>query len=1246
MLRFNIFEKLKVVIHRKSTFTSSLGMLIAAVVSSCSGGVCAPSGQTGAQYNLSLIAPYEYPAGVAVTIPMLVSNSGYSALSNLVYTVPSGTNQTGVGITITPGNCANLPAHSSACTIYANVPVGSKPGSFVVQANIASTGSTTSRIENKLGSLFSNKSNLSTDVISAKANLALTNVASNTQSGADGITLFYPSTAVVNNPDGTTTIIVTAVVSSSNAGNFNTITLVDANGTPISGVTSISGNSGSGHTNLAPGSIVALSVTLPKGSEQQAFYVQTQENGTNVSRSSNPSQINVPPANVATGIISIQPTYMNLSASYPKQVITLSNTGNGEVTNLDLSVLGGITKDSSTCGNTLAVGASCTYTVSFDAANPVSGTGSVTANYQATTTSSASQTSTVQYTGTDAVAGLQITSSSSNFNFAATTSSPLESVVITIANTGSHLESVTSITPPSPFTINTLGIANGCGSAPIQLSAGESCSYNLIYNNSTVTSSTNVPYVIDYQYKGATGIKGESSSVTLNYETVQSQASLSVSSSNINFPTIVNNNYASDTVSIVVQNQGDYPATNVAVNLTNVAPNFFSQTNDCPSSLPSGASCSILVKFGPVSGTPATSIESVNINYTLYAGGNSTTVSSEVTGQVLQAGSAVPTIDPNAVPESSGFIGGTGSQATPYAVQESNAPPTLTYIITNDSTTSESATGMYISESNLSPGWSLAPSNTCGTQATPISLEYGANCNLVLQLATTTVGSYPLDLSTVTAHWADEMNPSGGSSTSFSGVVNADVYQAASITISPTSATVLQGESTVITATLTGGYNVSDNTISLSPSPSTPDLQITSEPAPCVLNMDTTSCIFNISTSDGLAYGDYTLNIDNSGSVVMSSDIVTLHVDSTPLELYLNSPTSNVHPGESFIFSYSSSPASDSVVTLPQGFTTLNGLSSFSCNANPTCSESIISSQELTAGYYNFVVNTNGAVQSLSIPVSVIKNFAYIAASNSSGLQIELCNFNDAGFTNCLNSGFNIAVKPYGTAVSYTGLYAYVASGSGVYKCNISQTDKTLSGCVIQSSAGSLNARAVTLSSNGRFAYINSIDDDSVYKCDISSIDGSLTACSVGISELDFPVERLVLNFNGTALFVNTGSGNKSCAINKENGNISECADSGGPYGAGLGFNLSNTALYITNATSDVVYCQYNSTTNLLSDCQSATNGLSGFNTGVAFSTTYAYVSTTSEVYQCTIAPNGSFSSCSAASNSTITSAEGISILN
>jgi hypothetical protein len=826
----------------------------------------------------------------------------------------------------------------------------------VVQASVASTGSTTSRIENKLGSLFSNKSNLSIDVISVKANLALTNVASNTQSGADGITLFYPSTAVVNNPDGTTTIIVTAVVSSSNAGNFNTITLVNANGTPISGVTSISGNSGSGHTNLAPGSIVALSVTLPKGSEQQSFYVQTQKNGTNVSRSSNPSQINVPPANVATGIISIQPTYMNLSASYPKQVITLSNTGNGEVTNLDLSVLGGITKDSSTCGNTLAVGASCTYTVSFDAANPVSGTGSVTANYQATTTSSASQMSTVQYTGTDAVAGLQITSSSSNFNFAATTSSPLESVVITIANTGSHLESVTSITPPSPFTINTLGIANGCGSAPIQLSAGESCSYNLIYNNSTVTSSTNVPYVIDYQYKGATGIKGESSSVTLNYETVQSQASLSVSSSNINFPTIVNNNYASDTASIVVQNQGDYPATNVAVNLTNVAPNFFSQTNDCPSSLPSGASCTILVKFGPVSGTPATSIESVNINYTLYAGGNSTTVSSEVTGQVLQAGSAVPTIDPNAVPESSGFIGGTGSQATPYAVQESNAPPTLTYIITNDSTTGESATGMYISESNLSPGWSFAPSNTCGTQATPISLEPGANCNLVLQLATTTVGSYPLDLSTVTAHWADEMNPSGGS-TSFSGAVNADVYQAASITISPTSATVRQGESTVITVTLTGGYNVSDNTISLSPNPSTPDLQITSEPAPCVLNSVVSSCDFSVAASSNASLSTHDLAFTNSGSVPLNTSIGTVSVIRGGYSINAESAI-NLTP---VIFSNNTSNSVDIA-----SITTNNPSVVISPNGN-TCTNSTVSSD----GSCGFTINPLSISANTSVEITI-----------------------------------------------------------------------------------------------------------------------------------------------------------------------------------------------------------------------------------------------------------------------------------
>lgn len=952
-----MFNKSKKILSLPAT----IGMLVSVLISSCSSGSCSPynSKNTGQQYSLSIASPSEYPAGVAVTIPMLVFNNGYSSLNNLVYTVPSSTNKTGVDITINPGSCTNLPAYSSGCTIYANVPAGSNPGSFVVQATSAGTQqSIVSRIENKIGSIFANNVNNLENTISVTANLGLTNIESNNLSGANGITLLYPNT-IVANPDGTTTVIITAVISSSNAGEFNTLILVDSNGNPISGVSPISGNSGTGYSNLAQGSIVALSVTLPKGSQQQSFYLQTQKNGVNVSKSSSQNQINIVPSDLPTGVISLQPSSFNLSSAYTKQVITLTNNGNGVATNLDLSVLGGINiiSGESTCGATLAVGASCTYTVGFDATKPISGTGSVTVKYQANSKKTVSQSSTVQYTGTDAIAGLEITSSSSNFDFSTTTNSPAESVVITIKNTGSYSESITSITPPAPFSINTNGLTNGCGATPFQLLAGKSCSYNLVYNNSNVTPASTVPYVISYLYKGAVEDKQGSSAVTLNYQTKQAKASLSVSSSNINFPTIVNNNYATYTESIVINNQGNNSATNIAVSMTNIAPNFFSQTNNCPSTLPVGQSCIVWVKFGPVSGNPATSIESINISYTLYTGGNSTTVSSKVTGQVLQAGSAVPTIDPNAPAESSGFSGGTGSQSSPYVVQNNNTPPTLTYTIVNDSTTGKSALGMYISESTLSPGWTLAPGNTCGTKNTPISFEAGKSCNLVLQLATTTTGNYPLDLSTVTANWTDEMNPTTETTTSFNGTVNAQVYAAPLITISPSSTTVPQGESVVVTATLSGGYNVGNNTISLSPSPATASLQISSEPSPCILSSSVSSCNFNILAAANATLADYELVASNSGNVPLNTSNISINVVEANYPINIESainltPVTFRNNTSRFVFIASISTNNPSVVISPNG---------------DTCSRKTV----LADGSCGFIINPLALSSNTSVEITV-----------------------------------------------------------------------------------------------------------------------------------------------------------------------------------------------------------------------------------------------------------------------------------
>ena len=128
----------------KNTFRNfALSMLSAAALSACGGaGSCTncstptptPTPSPGT-LSLSIAAPSQYPAGVAVTAYLTMTNTSSVNGNNLVYTIPSDTNYTGVTITANPTgageDCANIAAGAS-CTFTASIPAGSKPGSFTV----------------------------------------------------------------------------------------------------------------------------------------------------------------------------------------------------------------------------------------------------------------------------------------------------------------------------------------------------------------------------------------------------------------------------------------------------------------------------------------------------------------------------------------------------------------------------------------------------------------------------------------------------------------------------------------------------------------------------------------------------------------------------------------------------------------------------------------------------------------------------------------------------------------------------------------------------------------------------------------------------------------------------------------------------------------------------------------------------------------------------------------------------------
>ena len=379
----------------KNTFRNlALSALSAAVLSACGGaGSCAtcttPTPAPG-DLTLKIEAPTQYPAGVAVTAYLTMMNTSNTNGTNLVYTVPSGTNYTGV--TITPDangagqNCANIAAGAS-CTFTAAIPAGSTPGSFTVTAT--PNGSTSSATK----ATQAGKSLQAGGSISVTANLGLVDVPNTSNE-------YYvlPSDQTVQGSTGSpSTVYVSVWVKQAGAG-LNSLKLVDELGTDLTYVAV-------GTPSYALNSVNSYKVTIPAGKTIQHIQVlsntcTTLNNGENNNTAcSNDADVNL--AQSGVGILAIQPNYFNMSESRESQVVTLQNVGTANITAMQMPVIAApfsVLANTCTGITSLKPADSCSVTIGYTAGSS-SGQGSYVVNYN-NGTSAVNTTATIPYVGT------------------------------------------------------------------------------------------------------------------------------------------------------------------------------------------------------------------------------------------------------------------------------------------------------------------------------------------------------------------------------------------------------------------------------------------------------------------------------------------------------------------------------------------------------------------------------------------------------------------------------------------------------------------------------------------------------------------------------------------------------------------------------------------------------------------------------------------------------------------------------
>ncbi len=807
---------------------------------------------------------------------VLIKNPTESAVSNLHYSLTQAVGS-GSAVTLEPSsatNCASVAAHSQ-CSIKLLVSTGSVAGSIGFSADNKSS-------QNK-------QTQAATGTVSS---IGIEQAAyNNSISGADGITLSYYHTVIAGLPY----IMVSGLVASSKAGSFNNIVLTDNNANPLPNQELISGSISS-----AQGSTFNILLPVPSSSgASQIIRVQTQQiasdgSVTVVSTSSNSSTLST---STKIGIADMLPSVVYLTSTHPEQVVTFANTGD---VNAELQALVASSSNIEVSFNPTTIGSGTTTTATLKLKNTAvpAGGGSITLSYNngqeevknsaavgenVNLAPSPTPTPTPSPKPVPAVSGLS-TSLSPDSNFFTTTAIGTVSRTMTIHNSGNTPETNFVFTlPNNDFSIASSGsTASDCTvDAPNKtvtnsLSSGGECNLTVIYTKNTAVTESAGSISIAYNYSGSTPAPVPATQ-SVNYKVTQSRAILNLSPTSVTYTNIVNNSQDSSTAILTLTNTGDLPATNLSRTINPNPSSLFTITGastNCGTgnTLPVGESCTITTQFGPTA-APA------GINHgvlTISDGGGLATATSTLIGTVLSAQSA--NISQGAF-SGANFAGGTGAVSpNQFQIERSSTTyPSVSITLTNSG--SVPATNFYIGEISPNSNWTLG--GNCGTSVSKVFLAAsGGSCVATFTMtaaAVTNSGAQNLVLTNYRLMWNDQARPVTPAMQALTGTVYVNVYAPASIAVTTSPASnisITRGESFTMTATLSGGYAVTAQTIHAT----TTNADISFINNDCALNSQGgyTCTISAVAANDATTASNQTITLSNTTTPSMAPSPATV----------------------------------------------------------------------------------------------------------------------------------------------------------------------------------------------------------------------------------------------------------------------------------------------------------------------------------------------------------------------------------
>ena len=412
---------------------------------------------------------------------------------------------------------------------------------------------------------------------------------------------------------------------------------------------------------------------------------------------------NTPVASLSVPSLTFASTTVATSAA--TQAVTLTNAGTGPMTISGVSLSGANVasfSDTTTCGATLAVNASCTVTVTFKPTLDGALSAEIVFADNAGTSGQ-----TVALSGTGAPSStVAVSLSPTTLSFPSTAiNAASASQSVTLRNTGTS----TLIFASSPTVSGANGSAfKGSTSCSASLATGASCTVAFTFNpTATGTFTATLSFFDNGPASPQTvALSGTGAGTPV---TTLSPTSLSFSSTNIGSKS------AAQTVTMKNTGTGAQPISSVS--FTGAGAASYAQTNTCGSSLAASSSCTFSVTFDPTAVGTATGALSI-----AAATAASSALSVTLTGTGV--GAPAVSLSPTSLTFPSTNDGSSSAAQTVTLKNTGNAALTLTSIITGGSSPS-----------------SFTQTNSCG------NLAAGGSCTVSVTFKPTAAGALSASLS-------------------------------------------------------------------------------------------------------------------------------------------------------------------------------------------------------------------------------------------------------------------------------------------------------------------------------------------------------------------------------------------------------------------------------------------------------------------------------------------------------------------